>query len=72
MIFMTHLSNYGNDRLALFTFENVVKFVTHNTNLRLHGDSPANLAKRYFDMFPSERVPLWRVRKHNQTLKSLF
>ena len=61
MIFMTHLSNYGNDRLALYTFENVVKFVSENTNLRLRSDSPAALANIYFDMFPTERDPVWRV-----------
>ena len=58
---MTHLSNYGNDRLALYTFENVVKFVSENTNLRLRTDSPAALANIYFDMFPTERDPVWRV-----------
>ena len=34
-IFMTHMSNYANDRLALFTFTKLFEFVQANTNLRL-------------------------------------
>lgn len=60
-IYMTHLSNYGNDRLALYTFESVIKFVQCWTNLRLKQGSPMDHAIRYFDMFPDEETPLWRV-----------
>ncbi|KAK6482162.1 bifunctional heparan sulfate N-deacetylase/N-sulfotransferase 2-like [Huso huso] len=59
-IFMTHLSNYGNDRLGLYTFESLVKFVQCWTNLRLQTLPPKQLADQYFQMFPEERDPLWQ------------
>ena len=61
-IFMTHLSNYGNDRLALYTFESVIKFVQCWTNLEVKTVAPLELAKVYFDMYPDEVNPIWRVR----------
>lgn len=61
-IFMTHLSNYGNDRLGLYTFESLVKFVQCWTNLRLQTLPPLQLAEKYFQIFPEERDPLWQVR----------
>lgn len=60
-IFMTHLSNYGNDRLGLYTFESLVKFVQCWTNLRLQTLPPLQLAEKYFQIFPEERDPLWQV-----------
>ncbi|ELU16792.1 hypothetical protein CAPTEDRAFT_225180 [Capitella teleta] len=59
-IFMTHLSNYGNDRLALYTFESVIKFVQCWTNLEIKTVPPVELANVYFDMFPEEVSPIWR------------
>ncbi|XP_023825644.1 bifunctional heparan sulfate N-deacetylase/N-sulfotransferase 2 [Salvelinus sp. IW2-2015] len=59
-IFMTHLSNYGNDRLGLYTFESLVKFVQCWTNLRLQTLPPTQLADKYFQIFPEERDPLWQ------------
>ncbi|XP_036429470.1 bifunctional heparan sulfate N-deacetylase/N-sulfotransferase 1-like [Colossoma macropomum] len=59
-IFMTHLSNYGNDRLGLYTFESLVKFVQCWTNLRLQTLPPLQLAEKYFQIFPEERDPLWQ------------
>ncbi|XP_046856204.1 bifunctional heparan sulfate N-deacetylase/N-sulfotransferase 2-like [Xenia sp. Carnegie-2017] len=58
-IFMTHLSNYGNDRLALYTFHNVIKFIKCWTTLRVMSLSPLELGKKYFELFPSERQPVW-------------
>ena len=58
---MTHLSNYGNDRLALFTFEEEFKFVNTWTNLRLRSVHPAQLGKLYFEMYPEETEALWGV-----------
>lgn len=58
-IFMTHLSNYGNDRLALYTFESVIKFVKCWTNLNLMTIPPLQLGEKYFHMFPEEREPIW-------------
>lgn len=60
-IFMTHLSNYGNDRLGLYTFESLVKFVQCWTNLRLQTLPPMELAEKYFQIFPEEMDPLWQV-----------
>lgn len=58
---MTHLSNYGNDRLGLYTFESLVKFVQCWTNLKLQTLPPVQLAEKYFHIFPEERDPLWQV-----------
>ncbi|KAJ6661802.1 hypothetical protein lerEdw1_013324 [Lerista edwardsae] len=59
-IFMTHLSNYGNDRLGLYTFESLVKFVQCWTNLRLQTLPPIQLARKYFEIFSQEKNPLWQ------------
>ncbi|XP_048485283.1 bifunctional heparan sulfate N-deacetylase/N-sulfotransferase [Plutella xylostella] len=58
-IFMTHMSNYGNDRLALYTFESVVKFLRCWTNVRLGSAPPLQLAHKYFQLRPDELSPLW-------------
>ncbi|XP_031415841.1 bifunctional heparan sulfate N-deacetylase/N-sulfotransferase 4 [Clupea harengus] len=59
-IFMTHLSNYGNDRLGLYTFANLATFLQCWTNLRLHTLPPLQLAHKYFQLFPEQRHPLWQ------------
>ncbi|XP_065763534.1 bifunctional heparan sulfate N-deacetylase/N-sulfotransferase 4 isoform X2 [Muntiacus reevesi] len=59
-IFMTHLSNYGNDRLGLYTFVNLANFVQSWTNLRLQTLPPVQLAHKYFDLFPEQKDPLWQ------------
>ncbi|XP_078578730.1 LOW QUALITY PROTEIN: bifunctional heparan sulfate N-deacetylase/N-sulfotransferase 2-like [Branchiostoma floridae x Branchiostoma japonicum] len=59
-IFMTHLSNYGNDRLALYTFESVIKFVQCWTNLQLKTVPPMELGRKYFDLYPEEANPVWQ------------
>lgn len=61
LIFMTHLSNYGNDRLALYTFESMVKVIRCWTNLQLKTLPPTQLADKYFEMYPDEEDPIWRV-----------
>jgi hypothetical protein len=61
-IFMTHLSNYGNDRLGLYTFVNLANFVQTWTNLRLQTLPPAQLAHKYFELFPDQKDPLWQVK----------
>lgn len=58
---MTHMSNYGNDRLALYTFESVVKFLRCWTNVRLASAPPLALADKYFQLRPDELNPLWGV-----------
>ncbi|XP_048850864.1 bifunctional heparan sulfate N-deacetylase/N-sulfotransferase 1-like [Brienomyrus brachyistius] len=59
-VFMTHLSNYGNDRLGLYTFKNLVKFIQTWSNLKLQTLPPVPLAQRYFQIFPQERDPIWQ------------
>lgn len=58
---MTHMSNYGNDRLALYTFESVIKFIQCWTNLRLSSAPPLLLGERYFQLYPEEADPVWGV-----------
>lgn len=60
-VFMTHQSNYANDRLALYVFESVLKFLQCWTNLELHSLSPIQMAKKYFQIYPEERDPIWTV-----------
>ncbi|XP_026555425.1 bifunctional heparan sulfate N-deacetylase/N-sulfotransferase 4 isoform X2 [Pseudonaja textilis] len=59
-IFMTHLSNYGNDRLGLYTFANLASFVQSWTNLKLQTLRPIQLAHKYFELFPEQNDPLWQ------------
>ncbi|NWY00853.1 NDST4 sulfotransferase, partial [Nothoprocta ornata] len=59
-VFMTHLSNYGNDRLGLYTFANLAAFVKSSTNLRLRTLPPLQLAHKYFQLFPEQTDPLWQ------------
>lgn len=60
-IFMTHLSNYGNDRLGLYTFKHLVRFLHSWTSLRLQTLPPVQLAQKYFQIFSEEKDPLWQV-----------
>ena len=60
-IFMTHLSNYGNDRLALYMLESVVAFLKCWTNLRLLSLPPLEMGFKYFEMYPQDKDPLWSV-----------
>ncbi|KAM4706672.1 bifunctional heparan sulfate N-deacetylase/N-sulfotransferase 4-like isoform 1-T1 [Discoglossus pictus] len=59
-IFMTHLSNYGNDRLGLYTFVNLANFVQTWTNLKLQTLPPLQLARKYFELFPEQKDPVWQ------------
>lgn len=67
-IFMTHLSNYGNDRLGLYTFDKLVRFIQAWTNIQLTTLPPVETAKKYFEIFPAEKDPLWRVRNNSAFL----
>uniref|UniRef100_A0A3P9HYK7 [heparan sulfate]-glucosamine N-sulfotransferase n=1 Tax=Oryzias latipes TaxID=8090 RepID=A0A3P9HYK7_ORYLA len=71
-VFMTHLSNYGNDRLGLYTFESLIKFVQCWTNLRLQTLPPVQLAEKYFQIFPEEREPLWQNPCHDKRHKDIW
>ena len=59
-VFMTHVQNYGSDRLSLYTFGKLFKFLRETTNLRLLQVSAKDLAKKYFDRYPAEATtPIW-------------
>ena len=58
---MTHLSNYGNDRLALYMLESVTSFLKCWTNLRLLSLPPLEMGFKYFEMYPQDKDPLWTV-----------
>ncbi|KAJ6216358.1 hypothetical protein RDWZM_007515 [Blomia tropicalis] len=58
-VYMTHQSNYANDRLALYTFEAVIKFIQCWTNLQLFSLPPLELARKYFQIYPEEKDPIW-------------
>lgn len=54
------MSNYANDRLALYTFSELISFVQRYTNLQLRYANPLKLADIYFDLFPNEKTtPFW-------------
>ncbi|VDM67039.1 unnamed protein product, partial [Strongylus vulgaris] len=58
-IFMTHQQNFAHDRLALYTFHNLVRFIQCWTNIRLHWQNPVLTAKMYFSLMPQEKLPVW-------------
>ncbi|XP_076074435.1 bifunctional heparan sulfate N-deacetylase/N-sulfotransferase-like [Mytilus galloprovincialis] len=59
-IYMTHMGNYANDRLALYTFESVIKFVKCWTNLKLKQVTPLEMGIKYFEMYPEDKEPVWQ------------
>jgi hypothetical protein len=52
LFYMTHMTNYGNDRLALFLFRNIFDYLMKWTNLEFKSMPPLDLAKKYFDIYP--------------------
>lgn len=60
---MTHMSNYGNDRLALYTFEAATRFLQCWTNLQFQAIPAMQLAEKYFRMYPEETDPIWGVKR---------
>ena len=57
---MTHLQNYGSDRLSLYTFGHLFRFVSKWTNLRIVQTSPSEMAEKYFQQNPIEaKSPIW-------------
>ncbi|KRX41409.1 Bifunctional heparan sulfate N-deacetylase/N-sulfotransferase [Trichinella murrelli] len=59
LIFMTHQANYAKDRLAVYTFENAVRFIRCWTNLKLQTIATLEMAEKYFQMYPQEVNPVW-------------
>ena len=60
-IFMTHVPNYSNDRLAIFLFENVFKFISCWTNLKFYTLPPLKIVEKYFELNPEDEEPVWTV-----------
>uniref|UniRef100_A0A915KIZ4 U1 small nuclear ribonucleoprotein C n=1 Tax=Romanomermis culicivorax TaxID=13658 RepID=A0A915KIZ4_ROMCU len=59
LIFMTHQSNYAQERLALYTFISVLRFIRCYTNIELRSIPPPLMADKYFAHYPSEKEPIW-------------
>lgn len=59
-IFMTHVQNYGADRLSLYTFGKAFEFLFEMTNIRLVQLSTQQLADKYFKTHPKQAdTPTW-------------
>ncbi|KAK2560252.1 Bifunctional heparan sulfate N-deacetylase/N-sulfotransferase 4 [Acropora cervicornis] len=69
-VVMTHLTNYGNDRLALYTVSRLVNFVHRWTNLELKYASPTELADSPCD--DSRHLQIWASHKSCSRLPSFL
>jgi hypothetical protein len=58
-VFMTHFTNYANDRIALFVFKHLFDFVQKWTNLKFKSLEPLKIAKKYFQLFKEDIEPIW-------------
>uniref|UniRef100_A0A0N4ZH98 [heparan sulfate]-glucosamine N-sulfotransferase n=1 Tax=Parastrongyloides trichosuri TaxID=131310 RepID=A0A0N4ZH98_PARTI len=58
-IFMTHQQNYAHDRLAEYTFRNVLQFLRCYTNINFKWVHPNEMQKLYFETFPDEQKLVW-------------
>lgn len=80
-VFMSHMSNYGNDQLGLYTFESVIKFLRCWTNLNITSAPPTTIAEKYFRLYPEEKDPIWgnpcldqrhmKIWSHNKSCEQL-
>lgn len=59
LIFMTHMTNYGNDRMGLFVFRNLFNFMSNWTNLKFIALPPLKLVEKHFDIYPYDSEPIW-------------
>lgn len=59
LIFMTHFTNYANDRIALFVFKHLFEYVHKWTNLNFKSLAPLKIAEKYFELFKEDTDPLW-------------
>ena len=58
-IFMTHFTNYANDRIALFLFRHLFEYIAKWTNLELKALTPLKTAEKYFELFKEDKMPVW-------------
>jgi heparan sulfate N-deacetylase/N-sulfotransferase NDST2 len=59
LIYMTHMTNYGNDRLGLFVFKYLFEYIHKWTNLKFVSIPPVDMGEKYFELHPKQREPLW-------------
>lgn len=59
LLFMTHSNNYAKERLALYLFETQLRVLACWTNLKFDYRPPQEMAKAYFEAYPSEMEPVW-------------
>jgi hypothetical protein len=71
-IFMTHMSNYGSDRLANQLWRTLVGFVMQWTNIKLRAVPPLELAKLYFNAYPGDVEPMWKPPCTNPKHKAIW
>ena len=60
-ILMTHMNNYGGDRLAFFLLENVFELISKWTNLIFFTLPPLNVVEKYFEFNQNDKEPLCTV-----------
>lgn len=58
-IYMTHMSNYGNDRLGLYVFKRLFDHLIKWTNFKLVSLPPLQMVQKYFEIYPQDMDPLW-------------
>uniref|UniRef100_A0A0K0F9S9 [heparan sulfate]-glucosamine N-sulfotransferase n=1 Tax=Strongyloides venezuelensis TaxID=75913 RepID=A0A0K0F9S9_STRVS len=58
-VFMTHQQNYAHDRLAEYTFRNIVNFFKCYTNINFKWVETDLLRNKYFETFPEEQKIIW-------------
>lgn len=59
LVFMTHWTNYGSDRVAIKLFKHVFNNILETTNLNFISLPPLKMAQKYFEIFPDDKEPLW-------------
>jgi len=59
LVFMTHMTNYGNDRIGLFLFKKLFDFVSEWTNIKFVALPPVKLVEKHFELYPDDLEPLW-------------
>jgi hypothetical protein len=60
---MTHVPNFAHDRVATFMFRNLFEFISCWTNLKFYSLPPLDIVKKYFELNPEDKEPVWTVRK---------
>lgn len=73
-IFMTHMTNFANDRLGIFVFKNLFKYFKQKTNIKFIFKLPTQLAIDYFNYNRDEIEPIWTnpcYDKHHMAIWSL-